>query len=497
MAAITRLAWRNLGRNRRRTVITGVALAVGVSLSVAGYGLMDGMSAELVRALTRYDLGHIQIHNKEFPKNHKLEYSLDDYQSLLEETRRVDGIRAASPRVYAYALVSRGGKSAGAELIGVDPATEPLVTTLDRELVDGSYLDAEPTPWPRGRALTDEEQQQDEDLTEEALEDALDEIDALGSLDEEGSTGERDASDESTAAETPDDHEKAGAPFEGDLTRRLAETISPPPQRPPRVYVGVTLARILGAKVGDRIHATGQTVDGLTEQVFFEVAGIFRTGTALFDRGRIYTHIADLQRFNHMKAQVHEIAAVAESPDMATGLAEKLRERVHDDRDLIRSWSEIRPDIEQMIELNDMMMAVMIFIIFIVATLGVVNTMLMAVFERTRELGMLKAIGMSGRRVVALIVTETILLVLAASALGTAIGFGLDLYMVEYGVDLSALTGGVSMGGVGLNPVIHGAVTVQGLVMPTLVLSITCLVASLYPAVRAARLAPAVGMRET
>lgn len=496
MAAITRLAWRNLGRNRRRTVITSIALAVGVSLSVAGYGLMDGMSAELVRALTRYDLGHIQLHNEKYPKNHKLEYTIDDSQPLLDEVRQVSGIRAASPRVYDNALVSRGSKSAGAELIGVDPTTEPKVTTLDQALVAGQYLDAEPTPWPKGRKLTQQEEQSDEHLTEEAVDDALDEIDSLGTLEDESSAGSDAAGSKPVAAreneaEPPDEHSEAA------LTRKLANTISPPPERPPRVYMGDSLARILKAKVGDRIHATGQTVDGMTEQVFFEVAGIFHTGTALFDRGRIYLHIADMQRFAHLDSRVHEIAAVADTPDMANGLAKKLRERVHDDDILIQSWSEMRPDILQMIKLNDMSMAVMIFIIFIVATLGVVNTMLMAVFERTREIGMLKAIGMSGRRVVGLIVAETILLVFGASVLGTGIGFGLDLYMVHYGVDLSSLTGGVSMGGVGINPVFHGAITVQGLLMPTLVLSATCLVASLYPAVRAARLAPAVGMRET
>lgn len=495
MAAITQLAWRNLGRNRRRTVITSIALAVGVSLSVAGYGLMDGMSAELVRALTRYDLGHIQLHNKEYPKNHKLEYTIDDAATLLDEVRKVDGIQAASPRVYDNALVSRGSKSAGAQLIGVDPTTEPKVTTLDRALVDGRYLDAEPTPWPRGRKLTEAEQHEDEQLTEEATDEALDEIDSLGSLDDQSSAGADSTGD--SAAKPKGAGGDAARESEESLTRKLAETISPPPERPPRVYMGDSLARILGAKVGDRIHATGQTVDGLTEQVFFEVAGIFHTGTVLFDRGRIYLHIADLQRFSHLGSRVHEIAAVAESPDMADGLAAKLRKRVHDKQILIQSWSEMRPDILQMIKLNDMSMMVMIFIIFIVATLGVVNTMLMAVFERTREIGMLKAIGMSGRRVVALIVAETILLVFGASLLGTGIGFGLDLYMVHYGVDLSSLTGGVSMGGVGINPVFHGAITAQGLVMPTLVLSATCLVASLYPAVRAARLAPAVGMRET
>ena len=481
MAAIFRLAWRNLGRNRRRTIITGVALAVGVSLSVAGYGLTEGMTAELLRALTRYDLGHVQVHHPDYPRARDLDDAVAGSEEIMVAALALDNVRGASPRVYAYALLGHANKSLGVELVGVDPRREIEVTTLHEQLVAGSYLDLEPTPWSRGRELTAAERASDEALTRAAEDEALAEIDALDGGDEEGEA----------AAGAP------GANSDDDLTRTLAATISPPPERAPRVFIGVTVARILGVEVGDTIHATGQTQDALTEEVFLEVAGIYRTGTAMFDRARIYFHIADLQRFIHLYDQVHEIAIVASSPALADGLAAKLRKQLDGQPVLVRSWSEIRPDIKQMITMTDMSMAVMIFIIFFVATLGVVNTMLMAVFERTRELGMLKAIGMSGRRIVSLIIVETLLMVLVASLIGTLLGFALDLYMVYNGVDLSAITGGFSVGGVGINPVFHGAITVQGLVMPTLILSTTCFIASFYPALRAARLTPAVGMRET
>ncbi len=482
MAAIFRLAWRNLGRNRRRTIITGVALAVGVSLSVAGYGLTEGMTAELLRALTRYDLGHVQVHHPDYPRARDLDDAVAGSEHIIAAARKIDEVRGASPRVYAYALLGHNDKSLGAELVGVDPRREVEVTTLHEQLVAGSYLDLEPTPWQRGRELTAVERARDEALTRAAEDEALAEIDALGD------------DDVVEAAPAPT---AAGANAGHALTRTLAATISPPPARPPRVFVGATVARILGVEVGDTIHATGQTADALSEEVFLEVAGIYRTGTATFDRARIYLHIADLQRFIHLYDQVHEIAIVASSPALADGIAARLGKQLDGQPVLVRSWSEIRPDIKQMITMTDMSMAVMIFIIFFVATLGVVNTMLMAVFERTRELGMLKAIGMSGRRIVALIIVETLLMVLVASAIGTLLGFALDLHMLYNGVDLSGITGGFSVGGVGINPVFHGAITVQGLVMPTLILSTTCFIASFYPALRAARLTPAVGMRET
>jgi ABC-type antimicrobial peptide transport system permease subunit len=140
---------------------------------------------------------------------------------------------------------------------------------------------------------------------------------------------------------------------------------------------------------------------------------------------------------------------------------------------------------------------VIIVIIFFVAALGVINTMLMSVFERTREFGVLKAIGMARGRIFGLIVTEATALVTISAVVGTGLGLCADLFMVRRGIDLSSLTGGFSVGGVGLQPVLHGAITAEGVLLPTILLAAICVVASTYPALRAARLRPAVGMRET
>jgi len=475
MAGTLRLAWRNLGRNRRRTVITGLAMAVGISLSVASYGLTDGTLVELLDGLTGFDLGHVQIHHPDFPRRRRMRDTITGYREVIATVRGESGVRAAGPRLYGYALVSTDKRSEGAELVGVDPAVEPAITTLARQVRQGRYLDPEPTPWPRGRELTAEEKARDRQLTAVAEEQAIAEIDAL----------------EGAAAAEP-----GGAAAPTADSRSLALVQSPPPERPPRVVVGAGLAKVLGVGVGDHLHAIGYAVDGTAEEVELEIVGVFRTGTSLLDRGRIYTHIADLQRFTHLYDQAHEIAVVSGSPADAGALAGRLRADLAGSGVLVQSWAELRPDIRQMIDVSRLTTALMIFIILFVATLGVVNTMLMAVFERTRELGVLKAIGMTGFRVVRLVVAETLLLVVASSVVGTGIGLLMDLYMVNHGVHLN-FSDSVQIGGIGIDPVLHGAITATGVIAPTVILAVTCLVASLYPAIRAARLAPAVGMRET
>lgn len=492
MAGIAKLAWRNLGRNRRRTLITGTALMVGTGLCVATYGLMDGLSAEILHALTRLDMGHAQVHRVDYPKKKTLSATLP--QNLLDEkqVQSVPEVRGMAPRVYAFALAGHKHKSAGVQLVGIDPGAEVTVTEVHQHVWQGKYLEAKATPWPAGEKLSDEEKAADEALTDEAEQAALAEIDELGEL-ESHAEGDGTGRSESKA---PKDLRQQ--------TDTLASRIDPPPKHPPPVLLGRDLARILKLKVGDEVFVMTETVDGMAAEVFGRVRGIIHTGTGLYDRRRIYMHITDLQRFLRLSGRVHEIALAVQRPSRASLAVGPLKALVRAskapekdrERAIVQSWDTIRPDIKSMIQLNDASSGIMVFVIFVVATLVVMATMLMAVFERTRELGMLKAIGMTGPRIVALIVSETLFMVVLFAGLGTGLGVGLDAWMMLRGVDLSAIVGTISFGGVGVNPVIHGVITVKGVVMPVIILGFLCFLAAFYPAVRAARMRPAAGMRE-
>jgi ABC-type lipoprotein release transport system permease subunit len=389
------------------------------------------------------------------------------------------------------------------QIVGVDPTHEKLVTRLHTRMTSGAYLDEVATPWPAGRKLNANERAADAGMTQRAEDDALAEIDAIDAIDASDAS---DAIDDSDAGETGKRAEAAtktantkppATADDRDKTSQLARTLSPPPKRPPRIILGASLAKVLAVKPGSQLFLTTQGAGGKRESIFIQVAGVFRTGTQSYDRQRIYMHLSDAQRLLHLEQRVHEIALHLTSPTLAAAVAERLLPAHAPKGRVVRAWNSIRPDIQKLLDLNDVSTGMTVFIIFVVATLGVVNTMLMAVFERTRELGMLRAIGMSPRLIVGLIVSETLLLVLIASAVGTLIGLGLDWRLVEHGLDLRNFTDGFSLGGLGIEPVIYGAITLRGVLLPTIILSTSCLLASLYPALRAARLQPAIGMRET
>lgn len=338
MAGTAKLAWRNLGRNRRRTVITAVALAVGMSLCVASYGWMDGINADILHALTRFDLGHVQAHNPDYPREHKLRETIDDPGRLAARAKAIEGVVGVSARVYGFALASHRTKSAGVQLVGVDPATEPAVTELDRHIAGGRYLERRPTPWPKGRELTAEERAEDQRLTERAEAEVLAEIDKLSERSGEDARhraspppsgerpdGTRESSDQTT--ERPDG--TRGASETTDLSHKLAARVDPPPARPPGVILGADLARILKLKVGQTLFLISQTVDGLNAEARFEVLGIYRTGTSQYDRSRVYLNIADLQRFLRLGDRVHEITVLTSSAERSASVARRLAARVN------------------------------------------------------------------------------------------------------------------------------------------------------------------------
>lgn len=493
MGTLTSIAWRNLGRNRRRTAITAAAVAVGVALCVATYGLTDGLGASLVHTVTKLDLGHVQIHHPEYPKRRLMRETIPDADALVKRIGELESTRGVAPRAYGWALISHGKKSTGVELVGIDPAREPGVTEFLDRMPEGQVLPESPTPWPTGRELTDEERDWDRTVTEKATNAALAELDALPSL---------NAVEPAAPAAQPDE-EEASAPaahFDAEAaekaTRELVRDISPPPASPPPVLLGDKLAKVIGAAVGDEVYVLSSTIDGLTAEERFRVAGVFHVGSALIDRGRAYLHIADLQRFVRLGGQVHEIAVSTFEPTEAALLADAIRALPETKELLVRSWEQVRPSLKRMLEVNDAGIAVMLFIIFVVAALGVVNTMLMAIFERTRELGVIKALGLRPGQVRRLVVLETLFLTFVGAVIGTALGLGLDAYLIWHGWDLSAYTGGLTMDGITINPVLTGALTAKGVLVPMLAMAVASFLASFYPARRAAKLSPSAAMRE-
>lgn len=280
--------------------------------------------------------------------------------------------------------------------------------------------------------------------------------------------------------------------------------LAPSPGKIPAV-LGRKLARKLEVGVGDEVVMITQAADGSLANELFTVVGIARTGNAAMDRAGVYVPLDTLQTALALDDRVHEIVVLGDDPEASAALAAAVGGAVGDkadpgaeksDRLQVRTWAEADPVTARLMGMTDGMMVVLLLVVFAATGLGVLNTMLMAVFERTRELGLLKALGLKPRQIVTLILTESALLAALAASMGLVLGLAIDAWLVTYGVDLSVAEGqGFEYEGVLFDPVIRASFSWSGVVITLGVMTGVCLLASLWPAIRASRLRPVDAMR--
>lgn len=467
LGLVLRIAWRNLARNRRRSLITGAGIALGATMCIGAIGILDGLDQQIVRSVTDVELGHVQVHAPDYMRSRKLRDAFDPAAlvPVIDGTSDVVGV---TPRIYGWGFAAKDRQSAGVQLMGIDPEREPTVTSL----VAGGALPAAPTPWKKAEPLTAEQQARDAELTKAETEAAIAEIESLGAP----AAG---ASEDSTIR---------------DQTRSLLAQVSPRPDAPLPALLGVGLARKLHVQQGDTLDILSQDVNGVQVDVEIRVAGTLHTSSAALDRTRIVMNWRDLQRMVGLDGKVHELAIRVDDPERATEIAAALQRSPLLAKLDVESWTQLRPDALAIVGANDALSATLVFLIFLVAGLGVANTMLMSILERKREFGVLKALGMRPVALMGMVVAESVFLATLASVVGLVGGFALDEVLLHVGIHTSQAA--FSLAGTSVEPVLRAAITAKGLLVPVVSLIFMAVVAGIYPAIAAARVQPAVGMRE-
>jgi ABC-type lipoprotein release transport system permease subunit len=154
------------------------------------------------------------------------------------------------------------------------------------------------------------------------------------------------------------------------------------------------------------------------------------------------------------------------------------------------NWRQLKPVIARILDLADSQMIILVTITYTAVAMLILNAMLMTVFERIRELGIMKALGVTPWQLMMLVYAETLMQVFAASILAVLSGCALSRYFEYHGIDLSSLAEGVSFGGVAVDPVWRAYLTAEAVVVPIGFLFIMSFLAVLYPAVKAALIQP-------
>lgn len=252
------------------------------------------------------------------------------------------------------------------------------------------------------------------------------------------------------------------------------------------VVLGRKLARSLEAGIGDEIVAVVEAGDGSIGNELFTVAGILQGLGEAADRSAALLHREDFDQMFVAVGRVHEIAVNTRGtvdPKELDARVSALAPGAD-----VRTWRELLPMVSDMLGVLDASMWIFSTVFLIAAGLGVANTMLMAVYERTHEIGVLKALGTSPMRIAADVAVEALLLAVVATGLGTVVGSAGALALQRWGIDTASWAGSTNLAGVAFDPIWRASFTLHQLVRPVLTMWVVCVLASLYPAVSVARL---------
>jgi ABC-type lipoprotein release transport system permease subunit len=254
------------------------------------------------------------------------------------------------------------------------------------------------------------------------------------------------------------------------------------------VVLGTKLARSLKARVGDQLVVVVQAADGSLGNELFTVTGILRRVSESADRSAALIHLQDFRRLFALDQGLHELAVSSRGRLPVQELAATLT-RLSPGAE-VKVWEDLLPQLAFMLSALGVAWIIVKTVFFLAAGVGVMNTMLMATYERRYEFGVLKALGTSPRRIVGEIAVEAALLGVMATALGTVLGVTGVLVCQHLGLDTTKLAGEYTLAGVAFDPVIRPALSPEVVVTPVLTLWLVCVLASLYPAALAARLDP-------
>jgi ABC-type lipoprotein release transport system permease subunit len=258
------------------------------------------------------------------------------------------------------------------------------------------------------------------------------------------------------------------------------------------VVVGQALAKKLKVRLHSKIVLTFQDMQGNLTGGAFRICGIYRTSNSVFDELNIFVNRNDIiPLLDAPPGTCHEIAIRMYDNDMTETTQEFLMDTFPALE--IRNWKEIDPLLGMVNDFMDLWMYLFMGIILLALGFGIINTMLMAILERTRELGMLAAIGMNKRRIFFMIMLESVFLSLTGGVLGIILGTVLTVYTNHTGINLGSLAEGFEK--IGYSPVLYPSLDPLFFINLTLMVIVTGILAAVYPARHALRLRPADAIR--
>jgi ABC-type lipoprotein release transport system permease subunit len=397
MIQLYKMAWRDLGRNRRRTFFSMLALAFGVALLLFMASFIAGEMRGALQSAIKLQSGHLQVRAATYNEDKtslKWEDLLENPDALAAQIAARPEVQAATPRLYATGIVAAGDTSTGVRVIGIDPASVASAPFRDG-MVSGDYLTAD----DRGGLL-----------------------------------------------------------------------------------MGRTLADKLKLAPGDTINLLVNTSNGDVDQQSFAIRGIYSTGTPGYDESTIFLPLAKAQAIARAENHASVIFILLKDQDQTDALAAALQGPAYQ----VKTYIELNALLSEFEQYANSYMYLFYLIVLGITATVIINTLIMSVFERTREIGILAAMGMRGGRIMAMFFAESSLLAVGGIVMGVALGSLLSAYVQQYGFFI----GDFGITGILIGERIYTYLTLNDIVTLTIMAFVITLLAALYPAWLAAHMEP-------
>ena len=393
------LAWRNLWRNHRRTLIMLAAITVGVWAMIFMTALMRGMVDDMLLNGIRNLPGEVQIHHAEYRDDPSINNSIDEPDAKLLKALKLANVKAWTSRVRVPAVISSERDSRGISLIGIEPESETQIGFDKDSIIAGRFL--------------------------------------------------KDSSDTG-------------------------------------LIIGAKMAERLETRLGKRVVVMSQDPDNNIADRGFRIVGIYKAKIASLEEINVYAGLATVQKLLKLDKQVSEIAITGDDYRHVDSWYQEIKKAVDVNLQIL-PWYEVDTYLGTMMTMMDGFVLVWVFIIFLALSFGLVNTLIMAVFERIREIGLMQALGMRPSMILYQILMESLLLLLIGLLLGNVLAVATILPLQD-GIDVSVVAKGMEM--MGSSSVLYPALKMEDVLLANVIVIILGLLTSILPALHAASFDP-------
>jgi len=468
------IAWKNIWRNKKRSLVVIVAVTLGIIAGVFLVGFMEGWIKQRLHDAVYNEVSHIQIHNTEYIKNEEIDLTVDNPDMLVRSIDTLEELSGWVRRTKIVSMANTSWANTGLIIYGIDPEKEKLVTEIYKEIV------------PRGGRYPDSNSPSDiliSDKTAELLK--LKQFIITDSVAEE--LKQEKVPGEVLAKLETLKNKRFRSP--GDFNEALNNQIS---RKELDRYGFLITDKALDYRIRSKVQVTISDKSGNPVQGIFRVCGIYKTTNTGFDQAAAFVNSKEFAKmYDGDGILTHEIAILLNDIEDAGSVAEKLR--TISGSNMIRTWKDMAPDAAMMNEFMVIYYLIFIGIIMLALAFGIINTMLMAVLERTKELGMLMAIGMNRKRVFMMIMLETIFLTAVGAVTGIIAGWAITASLGRTGIHLAGWQEGFEA--IGFAATVYPVVTPQFIIFTSIMVIVTAILSSIWPARKALKLIPVEALR--